>query len=542
MYRRSLIKPCSLSPTAAPISRRELAALGAIVLVGLVLRLAYFLHAVHTAGFAWEDPDGYMAQAVRLVRHGRWAWTFAATTYSINGQVHALPPGYSVFLSLFAMFPGFPLTAEIAQVLVAVLSIPLVFALGVHVHSARAGLIAAACYAVWAPNILNVWSTSQETLYIPLILASFVLLARAINRQAGAFEFAAAGVMFGLAALTRSMPLFFVWPAALMHAAFAPAPARRRTRIEGVAFLAGFLIVVVPYSAALSRYFGALTIIDTHGSIHLDATGDRRAPSLFETARALGRTVTTSPVQYFYESIGRARSLLQVNGGRILQIYVVAATKSGAAVWKVLIHLGTDALLILAVAIAPIGAALCRRPRIAAMLLLWTAINMIIASVGGFGGARLRTPFEPLLMILAAVPFAGSWRHPSLLEVPAAAILTGLALTAVVPQIPQTLRAWPDYGVKWPSIFNRTAGQFTGAAGLNVPAPDGAARLNAISDGDSAVQLRVRVNGVLVRTVQLPPGDVTTIHALWPARGLAFVELNATGPAGNDATVRLKME
>ena len=88
---------------------------------------------------------------------------------------------YSVFLSIFALFPGFPLTAQIAQVALSIASIVLVFALGRRLHSPASGLIAAAAYAVWVPNIFNVWSTSQETLYVPLILGAFLLLARALD-------------------------------------------------------------------------------------------------------------------------------------------------------------------------------------------------------------------------------------------------------------------------------------------------------------------------------------------------------------------------
>ena len=43
-------------------------------------------------------------------------------------------------------------------------TIALLFFLGRQLHSERAGLIAAAIYAAWLPNIIAVWSTMQEAI------------------------------------------------------------------------------------------------------------------------------------------------------------------------------------------------------------------------------------------------------------------------------------------------------------------------------------------------------------------------------------------
>ena len=78
-----------------------------IAAVGLAIRLTALYDALQSPGYTWEDPDRYMIQALRLAGDGHWRWTFDAVTYAINGQRHALPPMYSVFLSIFALFPGF---------------------------------------------------------------------------------------------------------------------------------------------------------------------------------------------------------------------------------------------------------------------------------------------------------------------------------------------------------------------------------------------------------------------------------------------------
>jgi hypothetical protein len=136
----------------------------------------------------------------------------------------------------------------------------LVYESGRLAHSVKAGLAAAAIYALWFPNAIATWFY-QETLYVPLLLLAFVLYLRA-RRPAG---FAFAGGAFGLAALTRSMPLYFVPFLVAVHLF--------RTRGEGgraaLALVVGFAAAVVPYSAALSTHIGELTAIENHGGILL---------------------------------------------------------------------------------------------------------------------------------------------------------------------------------------------------------------------------------------------------------------------------------
>jgi hypothetical protein len=333
------------------------------------------------------------------------------------------------------------------------------------------------------------------------------------------------------------MPLFFAGPAALVHVVLAQD--RRRASVQALAFLAGFLLLTAPYSIALSRHFGEVTIIDTHGSIHLEAVPGTRAPSLLQTATGLWRAVAARPLGYFQECVARARSLLHVNGGRILQIYVVAKSKVSATAWKTIVHLGSDGLLLAGSVLAALGAALCRRPQLAAFLLLWTALNIGIASLGGFGGARLRAPFEPFMMLLAAVVLSGGRRRPSVAAVGAAAAIGVLAAVAVLPQLPRSLKSWPDYGVVWPSIFSRPEGPFTGAAGINVPAFDGAAVLTVTPA--TPVTLRVRIGGVHIRTMQVAAGEEGFIRTLWPDRGLAFVELDQVDPTESRPTIELRV-
>jgi 4-amino-4-deoxy-L-arabinose transferase-like glycosyltransferase len=510
-------------------SRHHYIWVAAILLVGATLRLGYLQYAMQMPDYTWADPDGYIEQARRLTSDGGWRWTFDAVTYRINQRRHALPPGFSVFLSLFLLFPGFPLSAQLAFIGLGLFSIAVLFDLGRLLHSSRAGLIAAAASALAVHNIIGVWSTSQEGLYLPVMLVAFNLLARAMIADAAPWRFAAVGVTFGLATLVRSMPLFFAVPAALAIAWLARD--RRQGVFCGAAFLAGFLLPTAPYSIALSHYFGEVTIIDTHGSIHQAVAPGASAPSIGETASALWDTVSASPGTFIVQCLERARSLLHINGGRILQIYVVADSYASAVAWKAAVHLATDGLLLCAATLAPLGAALSHRPRVAVPWLLWTAVNVGIASVGGFSGARLRAPFEPFLVVLAAVVFAGGWRvAPKWIA--AALPFTAVMAVAVLPQVPRSVAGWPDYGVKWPSIWIRDYGRLSESAGINVPAFNAVAEFSVTwaPRDERPIAVQIRGAGVTLDSHTFGAGETHRFKVWWPPRALAFLRIESAEP------------
>jgi hypothetical protein len=527
--------------------------LAAIVLVGFAARLTYLIHVTSLPGFRWHDPDFYMRGAMRLAGGASgWRWSFDAISLSIGDRQHVLPPLYTVFLSIFASFRGFPFTAQLAQLGLALAAIVLVFELGRLLHSARTGLIAAAAYALWAPNILGVWSTSQETLYIPLVLLAFVLLARAMVGTGAALDFLWAGVAFGCAALARSMPLFFVPLAALLvlltsidrrtpsDRLRAPRARQGAARVHAALLVAGLALPTVPYMIAVSLHVGQFTPIDSHGSIHVagrvDDERNERPLSIPETAAALAETIASDPIAYINASAERARSLFHVNGGRVLQIYAAPDTKAGAWAWKVAMRLLIDGLLVLAVVLAPFGAVLSRERRLAGLLVAWTLINVIIASIGGFGGARLRGPFEPVLLVLAAVAVAGNWRWPGHAPIAAAAAVSlGLA-AATLPQVPRSLAAWPSYGVDWARPLDRQSGRLRQSSGFNVLAHAGSVsftlrRGRSHRDADTA-RMRVRAAGREVDQFELRPRESRDCAYPWPQRELVFVELESENASG----------
>ena len=529
----------AISADGAPrrLTRGQIAPLVLIAALGLAIRLTTLYDALQSPGYKWEDPDRYVTQALRLAGDGHWRWTFDAVTYAINNQRHALPPMYLVFLSiLFALFPGFPLTAQIAQVVLSIASILLVFALGRRLHSASSGLIAAAAVcALGAEHLQRLVDVAGNAVRpahprrVPPAGARARrpgTLARLSDRGAGIRRGGFDEIDAALLRPAGGSPARLV---GRLSPARGAAGRRLRCRLCAAdsALFSRAVATFRPdhhhrhawqHSPRIGlRHAGAGPLRNRGGSLACDQRRSRQ-PTFRDVSPARGPCSTST-------------------AAASCRIHVVAQLWASALIWKTIVHLGADLLLIVGVILAAPGAVLSRRRNLAVFLLLWAAINIGIASLGGFGGARLRAPFEPLLAILAAVVFAGAWQRPRPAAL-AAAIATGaVAAMAVLPQVPASLRSWPDYGMAWPSILSRPSGTFTAAAGLNVPAFDGRAAFDVTSNAQFPTRLEIRVGGVHVNDVALAAGETKTIRTMWPARGLAYIELDQQAPANQPAVI-----
>ncbi len=518
------------------MSRPSALALSLIVLLGFGVRIGYLLHATSQPRYEWDDPDHYELKGRVLAQDGDgWRWTFDAVRHSSYDQrFYVLPPAYPVFLSLFALFPGYPFNAQVGQVFLSTLTIALLFVLGRQLHSERAGLIAAAVYACWVPNIVAVWSTMQESIYVPIVVLAFVLLVRAASRhpEPRPLDFALAGVVFGLATLTRSLPMYVLPVLGALLGIYHRD--RRRTLWIVAALFGGFFFVTLPYSVALTRHLGQATFVENHGSIFIveryGLEGDDPA-SLTETAALLIGGFVDAPVTTLGEWWTTTRSVLHVNGGRLLQIYLGAATKTGALFAKWTTHLFGDIAFIVCLLLAPLGVALARNRPAATFLLAWIVVNLGLVALSGFGGPRLRAPIEPHLVALAAVVLAGSFGPVNKRLLTAAGVVAAVLGAIVLPQLPQSLRARADYGVHWPMKAPPKRSAMTGSAGFNVRPAAEVVRFNVRTRNPSArTDVAVRLNGEPVETVRISKQE-HRFEIPWTHGGLVHVELTANDVA-----------
>jgi len=290
----------------------------------------------------------------------------------------------------------------------------------------------------------------QERLYVPLIALAFLALARAFDGTRRPARFFVAGLLLGLAALCRSMPTYFA--AALMVAHIACARDRRAALREALSLAAGFALLTVPYSIALSMHLGHPTFIEDHGGLvvaHRFGAPSNKPPGLVTVATTLLSELWRDPAEFTRVVVDRARSMFHVNGGRFLEQGVNAPSAGAAQAWKWFAHLSIDLPFVVTLVLAVPGVVLLRDRTAGVIFGGWILLNVALVAITGFGGARLRAPFEPHLMVLAGATLAGQWRRPSRAEAGGALAVTVLAALAVAPQIPRALVARGNYGVEW---------------------------------------------------------------------------------------------
>ncbi|MFL5733593.1 MAG: hypothetical protein ACJ78Q_10370, partial [Chloroflexia bacterium] len=189
---------------------------------GLLLRLVFFAASLPSGGAPFiRDETNYVGLAVPLSEGqgfvDKWVWL--------------RPPGYPIFVAIFTALGGGNLSlAVLAQILLSVANIGLVYLLAVEVFEAGAGVsarkaqvvgLAAAAMMALNPHVVFYANLLMvETLYMLALTVMVWALLRALrafgpasgpahNRQGFALV-ALAGLAAGAAVLTRSLLLTFV--------------------------------------------------------------------------------------------------------------------------------------------------------------------------------------------------------------------------------------------------------------------------------------------------------------------------------------------
>lgn len=516
---------------------------GILVLASLAIRMWALETAVSAGTFAAIDADSYLKNARALAQDGEgWRWTNSAVAYPWAGQIYYLPPLYPVFLSVFVLlFENFQYWAAVGQVAINALSVAGLFVIGASVHSHRAGVIAALIYTGWLSSIWRFGIFIQEQLYLPLLIVSFALLLRATSRQASPSAFALAGAVFGLATLTRSMPLYFMIPAAIGYVAIS----RDRAAVRRAsALLAGFLLVTGLYSVFLSYQLNRFMFVENHAGISIELYGVQKSgiPGHDDIAVQLLGALWQDPARFFETWWGYVRALFHVPGDRWLHAFM-ASDAQGAVTAKFLAHVGIDAPWVICVLLAPFGAVLARRSREAALLVLWVVIVLVLTALSATGGVRYRSPIEPGLIVLASVVIAGAWRRPRPAGMLGAVAGTLVAGSLVVQQIPRVAEARANYGlVGWagPEVGWRAAAH--GAAGFNL-LPNATGSLEMVIDRTEhggPVQATIRVDGHPIAERTLTSGP-ERIRLAPRHQGFHFIEVTATDASGNPAPVEIEV-
>ncbi|GAB4430667.1 MAG: glycosyltransferase family 39 protein [Chloroflexi bacterium OHK40] len=269
--------------------------LGALLLIGLALRLWFIAVNDIDPRYSAADDGDYYQRALRL----------AATGEYVDNSWLIRPPGHVLLfagLLRVAMLLGDP-TLGIAmirgiQVALSLLLIPIGYDMARRLFNPTAGLIFAALLAVWFPLVELPALILSEPLFFFMLVLHCWLLVRWRDSGAGGprrpLWLVAAGVSLAVAALARSPALYAsiftlafvlwetradgpapeappsdrrheqhrVWPAALQ-------PWARRFLVAALAFLLPFATVIAPWTIRNYVAYQRLILIDTLGPVNL---------------------------------------------------------------------------------------------------------------------------------------------------------------------------------------------------------------------------------------------------------------------------------
>ncbi len=276
--------------TVAELLTRARSRLGRPLLVallaGLALRLLLWGRLPRTRLIS--DEGEYLSAASWLAGGRGFAWYL--------DYLWTRAPVYPLFVAAhLRLTGGTPTAVFVTQTLLGLLNVALVYVLARRLvasvgaprrlHSVP--FIAALGMALFWPLAIYAQVLLSETLYLSLLLAGFLALCRAAD---GSRRWAlAAGLVLGLATLTRSLTLGFLpvaagWllfqePGARLQSAICnrPLPAVHRLRVKrsvrhprsAIIFLLAAALVVLPWTAYNSRLFGGPVLVDTSGAFNL---------------------------------------------------------------------------------------------------------------------------------------------------------------------------------------------------------------------------------------------------------------------------------
>jgi 4-amino-4-deoxy-L-arabinose transferase-like glycosyltransferase len=317
-------------------------------------------------------------------------------------------PLYPLILAaLFRLVGPDPEVGIVLNRALAVLLIPLAYALGRALHGDRAGLVAAALAAFWPHGYYFAGNLMTELLAAVAATGMMLLLVRlAIRPSVGAA--AAAGAAVALAVLTRGS---FLAPAAMLLPWLLAEPLRTRAWRVPAAFGGAFAVVMLPWIVRNALLFGAPIAGTTGGG---DVFAGAHAPE----------TVVTLPGGWTPPGLGQdglseverdARAwrvgmshVGAMDAGTLIRLGVLKLLRFWAPVQRVVFdrvcpacNVVVSALYLPAVVLAVVGLIELRRRTSLFAVAALVVVGLNLLTLVFWGGTRLRAPFEPFFWALA---------------------------------------------------------------------------------------------------------------------------------------------
>ena len=434
------------------------------ILLGLALGVRLGLYLVLPRAEPVSDEAEYLAAAWGLARgqgvafYAEWPWV--------------RPPLYLLFLAPFLRLFGSasgPLAPSVREAVRLVqiglsLAVPLlVYHLGRVMWDRRVARFAGVVAGVAFPLAGLPHLVLAENLFLPLLLAgvaSLVGFAQARERRAGLRWLALAGLLFGLAILTRGvalafLPLVCAWTFA--HA--------RRNPCYAILSCTLFAVVVVgvllPWTLYTWKAFGRPVLVDTTGGYNfwLGSQGGqfRNTYQVHQTLLALPdpaarqayayrqgwAAIVSDPTAYLRGRLVELRQLLRINYSADERLVEGFSLGMVSVPHLVALFLLEDLLYVLVVPLALAGLFLSRREPGRGLVLLWLGY-CLGTGVVFFAIGRFRLSLWPFLALYAGAVASRPWRTLARREVllrSGAALLLSVAFWAVA--LPSCLGPYP---------------------------------------------------------------------------------------------------
>jgi len=233
----------------------------AAMVSGLVIRVA-ILAFTGSLGTPIVDEQHYRQLAGSLNAGHGFAFE-AGTLTSLR------PPLYPALLAavFWATGPDNLQAVRVAQFLLSLGTVAVVYALGRRTLGAKAAQIAAAIVWLYPSLVMFNFLILTETLYT-FLLSGFLLLLVSLIQSPTSGRAVSTGIALGLACLTRSV----LWPLPLVLCPLTVFTLNgfwlRRLAIAGL-LATGFVAVVGPWAVRNTRVQGVVTIVDTMGGMNL---------------------------------------------------------------------------------------------------------------------------------------------------------------------------------------------------------------------------------------------------------------------------------
>lgn len=392
----------------------------AVALLALALGVRLALVALTGDFDPVADPEDYRRHAASIAA----GQGYPSSELPSGGPTAYRPPAYPALLgALFAVTGESFTAARLVQAMLGTVTVGLAGLVAFQLWGRRVALWALALGAVFPPMAALGATFLTEVLLTPLVLAAVVLLLHARTAVRPGRLLAAAGVVTGLAVLTRPNALLLVVPLALAawtvrRAAWAPALA-----------IACALLTIAPWTVRNALVMDAFVPLTTQDGYTLIGTYNEQArdhptepatwvpwyevegtAALAVRGRelGLGNRLRADALDYARDNPVYVLEVAYWNTRRLLHLTGLDFVRFDAGATALPQRLGiASAIAVWVLLPLAIAGAFTARAR-AAPGWLWLVPLSFLATVVIVAYARFRAPIDPFLVLLATLALAAA--------------------------------------------------------------------------------------------------------------------------------------